>query len=65
MNLDLNGLNPKNEHNSLIKDFMKELSDAFEKFSHKKEYQGEIIDDKELTPEEDMKFYRKKKIYGI
>lgn len=60
MDLDLNRITEKIEQNDFIKNFMKELSEALENFSHQKELKGEKMDDIKLTPEEDLEFYRKK-----
>lgn len=60
MNLDLNRITEKIEQNDFIKNFIKELSEALENFSHKKELKGEKMDDIKLTQEEDLEFYRKK-----
>lgn len=59
MDLDLNRITEKIEHNDFIKNFMKELSKALENFSHQKELKGEKMDDIKLTGEEDLKLYRK------
>lgn len=60
MNLDLNRITEKIEQNDFIKNFIKELSEALENFSLKKELKGEKMDDITLTGEEDLEFYRKK-----
>lgn len=60
MNLDLNRITEKIEQNDFIKNFIKELSEALENFSHQKELKGEKMDDIKLTEEEDLQFYRKK-----
>ncbi len=60
MDLDLNRITEKIEQNDFIKNFMKELSEALENFSHQKELKGEKMDDIKLTQEEDLEFYRKK-----
>ena len=60
MNLDLDRITEKLEQNDLIKEFIKELSEALENFSHQKELKGENMDDIKLTQEEDLELYRKK-----
>lgn len=60
MNLDLNRITEKMEQNNFIKNFIKELSEAIENFSHQKELKGEKMDDIKLTGEEDLELYRKK-----
>lgn len=60
MNLELNRITEKIEQNDFIKNFIKELSEALENFSHKKGLKGEKMDDIKLTQEEDLVFYRKK-----
>ena len=60
MNLYLDTIIEKLEQNDLIKNFMKELSEALENFNKKNQLKGEKMDYIELTQEEDMEFYRKK-----
>ena len=60
MNLYLDTIIEKLEQNDLIKNFMKELSEALENFNKKNQLKGEKMDYIELTKEEDMEFYRKK-----
>lgn len=60
MELDLNRITEKLQQNDFIKNFIKELSEALENFSHQNKVKGEKIEEVKLTPEEDLKFYRKK-----
>ena len=60
MNLDLNRITEKLLQNDFIKNFIKELSEALENFSHQNKVKGEKMEEVKLTPEEDLKFYRKK-----
>lgn len=60
MELDLNRITEKLQENDFIKNFIKELSEALENFSHQNKVKGEKMDEVKLTPEEDLKFYRKK-----
>lgn len=60
MNLDLNRITEKLLQNDFIKNFIKELSEALENFSHQNKVKGEKIEEMKLTPEEDLKFYKKK-----
>ena len=60
MNLYLDTIIEKLEQNDLIKNFMKEVSEALENFNKKNQLKGEKMDYIELTKEEDMEFYRKK-----
>ena len=54
MNLYLDTIIEKLEQNDLIKNFMKELSEALENFNKKNQLKGEKMDYIELTQEEDM-----------
>jgi len=60
LNLDLNRITEKLLQNDFIKNFIKELSEALENFSHQNKVKGEKIEEMKLTPEEDLKFYKKK-----
>lgn len=60
MDLDLNKITEKIENSSLIKNFIKELTEYLENVNHKNEIKGEKMDDIKLTPEEDFEFYRKR-----
>ncbi len=59
MNLDLNRITEKLQQNDFIKNFIEELSGALENFSHQNQVKGEKMEEVELTPEEDLEFYRK------
>ena len=59
MNLDLNKITEKMEQGDFIKKFIKELSEAIEKFNSKEKMEVEKMDDIELTQEEDLEFYRR------
>ena len=59
MELDLNRITEKIQQNDFIKNFIKELSEALENFSHQNKVKGEKMEEVELTPEEDLDFYRK------
>lgn len=59
MNLDLNRITEKLRQNDFIKNFIEELSGALENFSHQNQVKGEKMEEVELTPEEDLEFYRK------
>ena len=61
MELDLNRITEKLQENDFIKNFIKELSEALENFSHQNKIKGEKMEEVKLTPEEDLIFYRKKK----
>lgn len=58
MELDLNRITEKLQQNDFVKNFIKELSEALEKFTNKNEMKSEKMDDVQLTPEEDLQFYR-------
>ena len=60
MELDLNRITEKIQQNDFIKNFIKELSEALENFSHQNKVKGEKMEEVKLTPEEDLIFYRKK-----
>lgn len=60
MELELNRITEKLQQNDFIKNFIKELSEALENFSHQNKVKGEKMEEVKLTPEEDLKFYRKK-----
>ena len=60
MELELNRIAEKLQQNDFIKNFIKELSEALENFSHQNKVKGEKMEEVNLTPEEDLKFYRKK-----
>lgn len=60
MELELNRIAEKLQQNDFIKNFIKELSEALENFSHQNKVKGEKMEEVKLTPEEDLKFYRKK-----
>lgn len=60
MELDLNRITEKLQQNDFIKNFIKELSESLENFSHQNKVKGEKMEEVKLTPEEDLKFYRKK-----
>lgn len=60
MELELNRIAEKLQQNDFIKNFIKELSEALENFSHQNKVKGEEMEEVRLTPEEDLKFYRKK-----
>ena len=59
MNLDLNRITEKLQQNDFIKNFIEELSGALENFSHQNQVKVEKEEEVELTPEEDLEFYRK------
>lgn len=59
MNLDLNRITEKLQQNDFIKNFIEELNGALENFSHQNQVKGEKMEEVELTPEEDLEFYRK------
>lgn len=59
MNLNLNRITEKLQQNDFIKNFIEELSGALENFSNQNQVKGEKMEDVELTPEEDLEFYRK------
>ena len=60
MELELNRIAEKLQQNDFIKNFIKELSEALENSSHQNKVKGEKMEEVKLTPEEDLKFYRKK-----
>lgn len=60
MELELNRIAEKLQQNDFIKNFIKELSEALENFNHQNKVKGEKMEEVKLTPEEDLKFYRKK-----
>lgn len=60
MELDINRITEKIQQNDFIKNFIKELSEALENFSHQNKVKGEKMEEVKLTPEEDLKFYRMK-----
>ena len=60
MELDFNRITEKIQQNDFIKNFIKELSEALENFSHQNKVKGEKMEEVKLTPEEDLIFYRKK-----
>ena len=60
MELDLNRITEKLQQNDFIKNFIKELSEALENFSHQNKVKGEKMEEVKLTHEEDLIFYRKK-----
>ena len=60
MELDLNRITEKIQQNDFIKNFIKELSEALENFNLQNKVKGEKMEEVKLTPEEDLKFYRKK-----
>ncbi len=60
MELELNRIAEKLQQNDFIKNFIKELSEALENFSHQNKVKGEKMEEVKLTPEEDLKFYRNK-----
>lgn len=60
MELDLNRITEKLQENDFIKNFIKELSEVLENFSHQNKIKGEKMEEVKLTPEEDLKFYRMK-----
>ena len=57
MNLDLNKIKEKLNKNDLLENFMKELGETLENFNNEKNLKEET-NDIELTPEEDLEFYR-------
>lgn len=57
MNLDLNKIKEKLNQNDLLENFMKELGETLENFNNEKNLKEET-NDIELTPEEDLEFYR-------
>lgn len=57
MNLDLNKIKEKFNQNDLLENFMKELGETLENFNNEKNLKEET-NDIELTPEEDLEFYR-------
>ena len=59
MKLDLNRITEKLQQNDFIKNFIEELSGALENFSHQNQVKVEKVEEVELTPEEDLEFYRK------
>lgn len=61
MKLDLSNslFNNVKEH-SFVKNFIKELSKVVEDFNNKNEFEGDKMDDIELTEKEDLEFYRGK-----
>ncbi len=60
MNLDLNRITKKIEQNDFINNFIKELGETLENFNKEREEKVEKVENIELTPEEDLEFYRKK-----
>ena len=60
MELELNRIAEKLQQNDFIKNFIKELSEALDNCSHQDKVKGEKMEEVKLTPEEDLKFYRKK-----
>lgn len=60
MELELNRIAEKLQQNDFIKNFIKELSEALENFNLQNKVKGEKMEEVKLTPEEDLKFYRKK-----
>lgn len=60
MELELNRIAEKLQQNDFIKNFIKELSEALENFSHQNKVKGKKMEEVKLTPEEDLKFERKK-----
>lgn len=60
MELELNRIAEKLQQNDFIKNFIKELSETLENFSHQNKVKGEKMEEVKLTPEEDLKFERKK-----
>jgi len=60
LELDLNRIREKIQQNDFIKNFIKELIEALENFSHQNKVKGEKMEEVKLTPEEDLIFYRKK-----
>ena len=60
MELELNRIAEKLQQNDFIKNFIKELSEAIENFNIQNKVKGEKMEEVKLTPEEDLKFYRKK-----
>ena len=60
MELELNRIAEKLQQNDFIKNFIKELIEALENFSHQNKVKGEKMEEVKLTPEEDLIFYRKK-----
>lgn len=59
MNLNLNRITEKLQQNDFIKNFIEELSGALENFSNQNQVKGEKMEEVELTPAEDLEFYRK------
>lgn len=59
MELDLNRITEKLQKNDFIKNFIKEISEALENFQNKNQEKGEKMEEVQLTPEEDLDFYRK------
>lgn len=59
MELHLDRIIEKLQQKNFIKNFIKELSEALENFSHQNKVKGEKMEEVELTPEEDLDFYRK------
>lgn len=60
MELELNRIAEKLQQSDFVKNFIKELSEALENFSHQNKVKGEKMEEVKLTPEEDLKFYKKK-----
>ena len=60
MNLDIKRITEKIEQNDFIENFIKELSEAIERTNNKSKEKGEKMNNRKLTPEEDLNFYRKK-----
>lgn len=60
MNLNLDKITEKLDQNSFVKDFIKELSGYLTSTTHKNYIEGGIMNDIELTPEENFEFYRRR-----
>ena len=60
MELELNRITEKLKQNDFVKNFINELSEALENFSNQEKVKSKKIGEIKLTPEEGLKFYRKK-----
>lgn len=63
MDLDLNRITEKLQQNDFIKSFIEELRETLENFNDKNEIRGENMNNIELTPEEDLEFYRQESAF--
>jgi hypothetical protein len=63
LDLDLNRITEKLQQNDFIKSFIEELRETLENFNDKNEIRGENMNNIELTPEEDLEFYRQESAF--